>query len=118
MWRESRSLLTWSGRSEGWAEGNIATLRNVALRARVYLRIDPVTKKRHYLTEMIPRTVVSADFTRSSFRLASDSWRISSVSVNSPSSNSSCTLPRLWRSTAFRVTSVGASDGPAKKDPS
>jgi integrase len=35
------------------ARGNIETLRSGALRVRVYAGIDPVTKKRHTLTEVI-----------------------------------------------------------------
>jgi len=34
--------------------GEIETLPSGSLRARVYAGLDPVTKKRHYLTEVIP----------------------------------------------------------------
>jgi len=34
--------------------GGIEQLPSGALRARVYAGIDPVTKRRHYLTEVIP----------------------------------------------------------------
>lgn len=36
------------------ARGNIETLRSGALRVRVYAGIDPVTKKRHNLIEVVP----------------------------------------------------------------
>jgi hypothetical protein len=36
------------------AQGNVETLPSGALRVRVYAGIDPVTKKRHVLTEVIP----------------------------------------------------------------
>ena len=35
------------------ARGNIETLRSGALRVRVYAGIDPVTKKRHNLIEVV-----------------------------------------------------------------
>ena len=34
--------------------GEIETLPSGSLRVRVYAGIDPVTRKRHYLTEIIP----------------------------------------------------------------
>ncbi|MCE3552827.1 site-specific integrase [Pseudonocardia sp. RS11V-5] len=37
------------------ARGGIDTLPSGALRVRVYAGIDPVTKRRHYLTEIVPR---------------------------------------------------------------
>jgi len=36
------------------ARGNIGTLRSGALRVRAYAGIDPVTKKRHDLDEIVP----------------------------------------------------------------
>ncbi len=36
------------------ARGNIGTLRSGALRVRVYAGVDPVTKKRHDLVEVVP----------------------------------------------------------------
>jgi hypothetical protein len=56
MWRESRydsPMTARPGAGKRRARGNIETLASGALRARVYAGIDPVTKKRHYLTEVI-----------------------------------------------------------------
>ena len=46
-----------AGRPQGGAaraQGNVEVLQSGALRVRVYAGIDPVTKKRHTLTEVIP----------------------------------------------------------------
>jgi len=43
-----------AGAGNARAQGNIETLPSGALRVRVYAGIDPVTKKRHLLTEVIP----------------------------------------------------------------
>jgi hypothetical protein len=41
------------GGRQGAREGNIETLRSGALRVRVYAGIDPVTKRRHNLIEVV-----------------------------------------------------------------
>jgi len=42
------------GLGKARARGNIEELRSGALRVRVYAGIDPVTKKRHNLIEVVP----------------------------------------------------------------
>ena len=57
MWHEMRCLPGVAGRpgsGAARARGNIETLRSGALRVRVYAGIDPVTKKRHNLIEVVP----------------------------------------------------------------
>jgi len=57
MWHEARYPAHVTGRpgtGQARARGNIETLRSGALRVRVYAGIDPLTRKRHNLIEVIP----------------------------------------------------------------
>lgn len=57
MCREPRYSPSVAGRpavGKARARGNIGTLRSGALRVRAYAGIDPVTKKRHDLVEIVP----------------------------------------------------------------
>jgi hypothetical protein len=57
MWHEHGMVPGMTGRpgtGKARARGNIEVLRSGALRVRVYAGIDPVTKKRHNLIEVIP----------------------------------------------------------------
>ncbi len=57
MWHELRYSPCMTGRpgaGKARARGNIETLRSGALRVRVYAGIDPVTKKRHNLIDVVP----------------------------------------------------------------
>lgn len=57
MWHEPRYPPCVAGRpgaGAARARGNIETLRSGALRVQVYAGIDPVTKKRHNLIEVVP----------------------------------------------------------------
>jgi integrase len=53
--------------SRGRARGSIETLPSSALRVRVYAGIDPLSGRRHYLTELVkpgPRAVREAEAAR------------------------------------------------------
>ncbi len=57
MWHKARYPAHVTGRpgtGQARARGNIETLRSGALRVRVYAGIDPLTRKRHNLIEVIP----------------------------------------------------------------
>lgn len=57
MWHEPRYSSCMTGRpgtGKARARGNIETLRSGALRVRVYAGIDPVTKQRHNLIDVVP----------------------------------------------------------------
>jgi integrase len=57
MWHERAIVSAMAGRpgvDKARARGNIETLRSGALRVRVYAGVDPVTKKRHNLIEVVP----------------------------------------------------------------
>ena len=46
--------MTAAGKPPRRTRGEIETLPSGSLRVRVYAGIDPVTNKRHYLTEVVP----------------------------------------------------------------
>lgn len=57
MWCEcgyDRAVAGRPGTGEARARGSIEPLRSGALRVRVYAGLDPLTRKRHYLTEVVP----------------------------------------------------------------